>query len=226
MNRMMIERESQGLPPNVSFDQPKNIFRFGEQSIWSTCLLPAGALANTQAFTFSTALNGTGQGFTAALSIAETNQREASRVPNGIAYDVFGVASEIVLAAAGGPDFQIGSVLTADSPEVRDALNVQHNAVLSWFFTQTRIDIAPATLVGSGGGLFGALAQNAAGTATGQLSNGNGSIWLYRKHPVALPGSSTFSIQVNFGSRAPALANPVSLRVTLLGYYKNVIEVA
>ena len=220
---MMIE--GQGQIPPVPFQQPLNVFRFGEQTIWSTLLLTAGAIANQQFRVFSTQLNGTGQGFAAGLSIAETNLKQPGMVPNGVAYDVFGVASEIVLADAGGPDFTIGSTLTADAPEVRDALNLQHNGVLSWDFTQTNVDICPITLAGAGGGLYGALAQNAAGASTGQMNNGAGSIWLYRKHPVALPGTSTFAILVRIGSRAPALVNPTSLRVTLLGYYKNVVEI-
>ena len=62
----------------------------------------------------------------------------------------------------------------------------------------------------------------------GSMQNGNGSVWLYRKHPVALPGNSTFSMLIRFGSRAPAIggAGSVAVRVVLLGYYKNVIEVA
>jgi hypothetical protein len=49
---------------------------------------------------------------------------------------------------------------------------------------------------------------------------------------VALPGNSTFSMLVRFGSRAPALAaaaagnGSVIVRVVLLGYYKNVVEIA
>jgi hypothetical protein len=55
---------------------------------------------------------------------------------------------------------------------------------------------------------------------------------MYRKHPVALPGNSTFSMLIRFGSRAPALApksqsnGSVIVRVVLLGYYKNVVEIA
>jgi hypothetical protein len=218
--------EGSGRIPSVPLNQPQNIFRFGEQTIWSTQMLPAGAIASQLFRVFSTQLNGTGQGFTQALSYAETNLKEPGRVPNGVAYDVFGVSSEICLAAtAQATDFTIGSVLTADAPEVLDALNVQHNTVLSWDFTQTNVDICPMTLAGAGGGLFGALAQNAAGASTGQMNNGNGSIWLYRRHPVALPGASTFAIVLRVGSRAAVLSNPTSVRITLLGYYKNIIEV-
>ena len=50
---------------------------------------------------------------------------------------------------------------------------------------------------------------------------------MYRKNPVALPGSSTFSVELNFGSRTAALpANVgIAVRVVLLGYYKSVIEI-
>jgi hypothetical protein len=49
---------------------------------------------------------------------------------------------------------------------------------------------------------------------------------MYRKHPVALPGNSTFSVVARFGSRAAAIgAQDIDLRVVLLGYYKNVIEI-
>jgi hypothetical protein len=57
------------------------------------------------------------------------------------------------------------------------------------------------------------------------MSNGNGNIWMYRKHPVALPGNSAFGILIRFGSRAAALSTGISLRVTLLGFYKNIIEI-
>jgi len=58
------------------------------------------------------------------------------------------------------------------------------------------------------------------------MNNGNGNIWMYQKHPVALPGQTTFAIQLRAGSRAAAVANnSVAVRVVLLGYYKNVIEI-
>ena len=65
-------------------------------------------------------------------------------------------------------------------------------------------------------------------TADGEyiLVSQNGGIWMYKKYPVALPGNSPFSIVVRFGSRAAAIgANSVGVRVVLLGYYKNVIEI-
>ena len=57
------------------------------------------------------------------------------------------------------------------------------------------------------------------------MSNGNGNVWMYRKHPVALPGNSAFGILIRVGSRSGALSVQTSLRVTLLGFYKNIIEI-
>ena len=93
-------------------------------------------------------------------------------------------------------------------------------------FTQTIVEICPVHLAGAGGGAFGAVSQNAAGANSGAMSHGNGQIWMYRKYPVALPGNSTFSIQLSFGSRAGVIGtNCVGVKCVLLGYYKNVIEI-
>ena len=144
--------------PSVPFQTPTNLFRFGEQSIWSTALLGT-TIANTQTRIFSTANGQVGQGFSNALSIAETNLKEGGKTPAGVAYDVFGVAAEIV---SNSTNAETGGVLATLNQQnntaalVQDALTVQHNAVLSWDFTQTVIDICPVTLAGAGGGLYGA----------------------------------------------------------------------
>jgi hypothetical protein len=221
----IISPDAGPIPP-VPLQQPQNLFRFGEQTIWSTALLPGGsATASTTNRLFTVPIGSTGQGFTNALTIAETNLKEGGRVPSGVAYDVFGVSTQIMQssAAADGGDFN-----TAQDTQalIQNLINIQNNGVLSWDFTQTQVDICPVILSGAGGGAFGAVAQNAAGANSGAMNNGNGSIWMYRKHPVALPGNSTFSIVLRFGSRsAPIGANSVGVRVTLLGYYKNVIEI-
>jgi hypothetical protein len=212
--------------PSVPFQTPTNLFRFGEQSIWSTALLPL-TIANTQTRIFSTANGQVGQGFSQALSIGETNLKEGGKTPAGVAYDVFGVAAEVVSSLT----TETGSVLAQlaqaanTAALVQDALNIQHNVVLSWDFTQTIIDICPVTLAGAGGGLYGALSTTANNTSVGHMSNGNGNIWMYRKHPVALPGNSAFGVLLRAGSRAAALSVQASLRVTLLGFYKNIIEI-
>ena len=223
----MISPGAGPIPP-VPFHQPTNLFRFGEQTLWSTFLFLGGAaLANSVNRTFTTPLGQVGQGFANALTIGETNLKEGGRVPAGVAYDVFGLGAQVLH----GNQALAGAGLTlsqpADTPaEIGDIQNIINNGVLSWNFISTVIDIAPLSLIGAGGGVYGAVSQNAAGANTGAMNNGNGSIWMYRKHPVALPGNSTFSLVVRFGSRAAVVgANCVALRIVLFGYYKNVIEI-
>jgi hypothetical protein len=214
--------------PGVPLEQPKNLFRFGEQTIWSTQLLQNGnAIASGTFRMFTTPLGQVGQGFANALSIGETNLKEGGRVPSGVAYDVFGVAAQVE-SAVGAGDTQLANPIVAPAI-VGDLVNIIQNGVLSWDFTQTQVDIAPVTLAGAGGGAFGAVATADTGTpvTTGHMNNGNGGIWMYRKHPVALPGNSTFAIVLRFGSRAAPVSanNSVAVRVVLLGYYKNIIEI-
>lgn len=222
--------------PAVPFEQPKNLFRFGEQSLWSTQLFAgAGVVASTTNRVFTTPLGQTGQGFTNALTISETNLKEGGRVPSGVAYDVFGIGTQF-LASTGDDDTGGATLSVAINSDglVGNVLNIQNNCTLSWDFTQTQVDICPLNMAGAGAGLFGTIAGAggaAANDFVGSAQNGNGSIWLYRKHPVALPGNSTFSIQLRFGSRAAALTNvaggggAIAVRTVLMGYYKNVIEI-
>jgi hypothetical protein len=225
------------LPPDggmtAPIEQPKQIFRYGEQTIWSSQMHVGGAvIANTTNRVFTTPLGQVGQGFTAALSIAETNLKEGGRVPSGVAYDVFGISCHIIqsdgTADAAGDDLDVPINAAAD---LNNLVNVVNNGVLTWDFTQTQVDIAPIVLIGSGGGAFGAISVSgdgagAAAASAGALNNGNGSIWLYRKHPVALPGNSTFAIVIRYGSRTEdVVTNSIVLKVTLVGYYKNVIEI-
>lgn len=215
--------------PNVPFVQPKSLFRFGEQTIWSSQFLAPGApgIASTSNRLFSVAQGSQGQGFTNALSIAETNLKEGGKVPAGVAYDVFGVGCQIMhgnqVADAGGTM----SIAADTQVLIRDEQNIINNGALSWSFTQTQIDICPVALAGAGGGLFGSVSQNAAGANAGAMNNGNGQIWMYRKHPVALPGNTTFTVLLTFGSRAAQIsaANYCVVRCVLFGYYKNIIEI-
>ena len=217
----------EGAVPAVPFTQPKNLFRYGEQTLWSTQLHAAGgAIANSTFRLFTTPLGQNGQGFTNALTIAETNLKEGGRIPAGISYDAFGVASIVGISTGAADAGDLCQPIDTNA-FITQLLNITQNGVLSWDFTQTQVDIAPMTLIGAGGGAFGAVSQNAAGANAGQMNNGAGSVWLYRKHPVALPGTTTFSILLRYGSRAAAIgaANDMFVKVVLLGYYKNVIEI-
>lgn len=211
--------------PPVPFEQPKSLYRFGELSLWSTFMLVGGgAIANSVNRLFTTPRGQVGQGFVGALTLAETSLKEGGRVPAGVAYDVFGVSAQLLksTAAADGGTF---SAAIDTAVEIADLVNIQNNGILQWNFTQTTVDICPVYLAGSGGGTGGSISTGNAADL-GNLNNGFGQIWMYRKHPVALPGNSTFAVELTFGSRAAAIsANSVGVRVCLLGYYKNVIEI-
>jgi hypothetical protein len=225
--KMQITRGG-GYPSPVQQSLPKNLFRFGEITLYSTHAFGAAAaqqnLANSVNRLFVTQLGGQGQGFNAGLTASETNLKEAGRIPSGQAYDVFGVAGQVFHWDPTNDDF--GEPITNASAAASGLANVVNNGILAWDFTQTKVFICPLMLAGAGGGIFGAVADSA-GNQVGSLNNGNGGIWMYRKNPVALPGSSTFSVELTFGSRAAALPANVGLavRVVLLGYYKSVIEI-
>jgi hypothetical protein len=211
--------------PGVPSQQPTNLFRFGEITLYSTQLFSPGTqLANSVSRLFATPLGAQGQGYAQSLTKSETNLKEGGRIPSGQAYDVYGVATQIL-----GADVS-GTTVVQDVPfnaagEVAILQNIVNNGVLSWDFTQTVVDICPVMLAGAGGGVFGS-----GNAANGSLGNGNGGIWMYRKHPVALPGNTTFAVLLQFGSRAAAIPNAAettgaAIRVVLLGYYKSVIEI-
>ena len=227
--------------PGVPQHQPSNLFRFGEITLYSTFALgntAAGgfAVANTSNRLFSTPLGQQGQGFPAALGVTETNLKEAGRIPSGQAYDVFGVAGQVLgWDASAGIDqldepfntaAAAGAAATPGFGAVADLQSIINNGVLVWDFTQTQVFICPLMLAGAGGGAFGAISSTANAVNVGSMGNGNGGIWMYRRHPVALPGNSTFGVLLQFGSRASGLAQNVGIavRVVLLGYYKSVIE--
>lgn len=218
--------------PSVPFEMPRDVFRYGENVLYSSYLfLTTTALANGVFRIFSTSLGNAGAGFTNALTVTETNLKEPGRVPNAQAFDVFAVAGQVIQTDATTADGtgMLDAQLTALA-NIADIANFVNGCVLAWNFTQTTIYIAPLSLVGAGGGLYGDVV---AGTAAapganfqiGVANNGNGSLWVYRRHPVQLPGGTTFAVQAEFGSRAATLAaNALILRIVLCGYYKNVTE--
>ena len=209
---------------------PTNLFRFGEITLYSTHAFgqtnAVSPLANTTNRLFTTQLGGTGQGFLQGLSVSETNLKEAGRIPSGQAYDVFGVAGQVSFYNPADGASAISAPITNAALATSGLSTVVSNGILAWDFTQTKVFICPLMLAGAGGGVFGAVADSA-GNQIGALNNGNGGIWMYRKHPVALPGNSTFAVELQFGTRAGTLPAAIGLavRVVLLGYYKSVIEI-
>ena len=224
---VVLGPDAGGQIPVVPLEAPKQLFRYGEQSIWSAQLhLGVAAVANGTFRIFTTQQGQVGQGFTNALSIAETNLKEGGRVPNGVAYDVFGIALQPAHFTAATDGATQGTPVDTVA-EIGDLTNILANGVCTWDFTQTQVDVAPLTLIGAGGGIFGSISQTLNLASAGNMNNGTGNVWLYRKYPIALPGNTTFALLLRYGSRAPAIgANCVSLRFVLLGYYKNIIEIA
>jgi hypothetical protein len=212
-------------PPATPFSQPTNIFRFGENVLWSTQLLGgAVAIANSNFRLFAQPRGAVAQGFANALTIAETNLKEGGRIPAGVAYSVYGIACQTFQSTAAADGGTISAAVDT-AAEVANLTNIQYNGVLAWDFIQTFIDIAPIMLIGAGGGTGGALGTGNA-VDVGNVSNGFGQIWMYRKYPTELPATATFAVNLSFGSRAAAVgANSVAVRVCLLGYYKNIIEI-
>ena len=215
--------------PGVPQQQPSNLFRFGEITLYSTHAFPASTpLSNTSSRVFSTQLGVRGQGFGRVHSKAETNLKEGGRIPTGQAYDVYGVACQIMAGdATAGMTGSIDEPFNDSVASVAGLQNIVNNGTISWDFTQTTVDICPIMLSGAGGGLYGAISSNAAAANTGAMNNGNGGIWMYRKHPVALPGATTFAILIDFGTGAAPIPAEfgVAIRVVCLGYYKSVIEI-
>jgi len=212
-----------GISP-VPFEPPKELFRYGEQSLWSAQALTAGlAVAGTEYRLFSAGIGQSGQGF-AAMSYAETSLREGGRIPAQQSFDVFGIACHIYHGVSDGSSY---AVPTDTSALIGNLLNLQNNSILQWSFLQTNIDIAPVVMIGAGGGAFGSVSQNAAGSNLGNMNNGAGQIWLYRAAAVALPGQSTFNVILRFGSYAAAIsaANRVAVKISLIGNYKTAMVV-
>ena len=204
----------------VPLELPKDVLRVGEQSIWSTTRIAAGAVAAGQFRFFATPLGQQGQGFPAGLSISETNIKEGGRIPAGLAFDVLGIACILQGADVG---------LAAIPDDFQSARTIQRHGVLSWDFLQTVIDIAPVSLIGSGGGLNPMITQTNAGVAAAadmpSITNGFGGLWVYRKFPVALPASSTFNILMRMGNNAPVTVVNYDVKVALIGAFKVAIEV-
>lgn len=202
----------------------KNIVRIGEQAFWSSQrYADAAVVASTEDRVFTTPRGQVGQGFVVGLSIAETNLKEGGRIPSQFAYDVEAIAVQLY--------YQENFPMVG-----ADLRNVLNHLVLLWDFTQTQIEIAPVSLIGAGGGIFGDTADTGAvegglGGSRMNLNNGNGQLWVYRRHPVLLPSNSTFALLLRWGVGATVIdggnnASDLIVRVILLGRFQVAIATA
>lgn len=215
------------MPPNsgqraqASMQLPTQIVRVGEQSLWSAFAFPdTTVLATTDNLLFSTQIGSVGQGFAVALSLNETSMREGSKIPAGLAYDCQGIALQAY--------YQDSRPI--DGADIR---NTVFNLVLQWSFLSTLIPIAPSTLIGAGGGIFGDTADTGAaeggvGGSRVNLNNGNGQCWIYQEYPVLLSANTTFNQVLSWGRFAIAVDGGLGdstlvLRSCLLGSYKQAL---
>ena len=146
------------------------------------------------------------------MTISETNIKEGGRIPAGLAYDTYGVAAVI----KGSGATQCAST---------EAIVAYQNACLSWDFLATVIDIAPVALVGAGGGLFGIAAGNPAANDLAFVNNGTGGLWVYRRHPIALPANTTFNILLRFGGTDATTTAASEIQIVLVGAYRQAVEI-
>ena len=202
---------------------PTELKRYYEGDLWSTFYFAnAAATASTSNRLFSTPIGQQGQGFPAQLSQAETNLREAGRVPSGFAFTVRSLAIEPKY------DDNFGIVRA-------DLLNIQFYSVLSWSFLNTDIEVAPIQLIGAGGGIFGSTADTGAaegglGGSRTILNNGAGQVWNYSSLAVLLPANTTFNMILGFGTNATVIDGGSSnanllARLHLLGMTTTAIPV-
>ena len=207
-------------PMNVQ----KSIVRIGEQAFWSAQRYPdTTAVASTTDRVFTTPRGQVGQGFANALTLPETNLKEGGRIPSQYAYDVEAIAVQ---------PYYFDNAQLASVAGGGDLFNTLNHCCLLWDFVQTQIEIAPVSLIGAGGGTFGGIAGAggaAANEFSGDVNNGNGQLWVYRRHPVLLPSNSTFALLLSWGGSAAAVGagagagHDLILRVILLGRFQTAI---
>lgn len=202
---------------------PTDIKRYYEGGLWSTYYFADGAaLANVTAGLFTTPQNATGQGFPTPLSLSETNLAESNRIAAGLAFTVRSLAIE--------PHYD------DNYPMVRaDLQNLQAYCVPQWSFLNTTIDVAPVSLVGQGGGIFGSTADTGAveggqGGSRIILNNGAGQSWVYGELPILLAPNTTFTLNLKFGSGARVVDGGTNnsnllVRGTLLGVITSAVPV-
>jgi len=234
-----------GQPANMNLQ--KILARIGEQALWSTHAFEADGTTTWGGDydVFATALGSAGQGFARSLGPAETNLQEASRIPNGLSFKVYGVAAHPYGLMQG--DRTGSGAGKAYSLSVADYNAIQAYGIARWFFLTTTIDIAPLQAIGSAGGTFGGgtadtgAAYGGAGTTSMgsqvALNHGGGSFWTYQVYPVQLQAGVTLRVRLSFNTSAPVIdggplvgqnqtpAYDPAIRLMLFGVYENAIAV-
>ena len=205
------------IPGQGGFAIPSGVQRLAEMGLWSTYRFPAGtAITGTVPRLFSVQLGAQGQGFnTAGLSFSETNQQVANQAPGDETYEISAIACEVYGA-------------TNVAPLIGDVRLLQRLGAFRWEFGSVLIDVAPLSMVGAGGGIFGFTADT--GTPVTQANNGNCNLWMYSSVVISVPSTQRFALLLPFGTggQANALAPTaeVQVRCTLFNLSRSAVPVA
>jgi hypothetical protein len=204
------------LPGQGAFAIPTNVQRIAEQGLWSSFRFPAGtSISGTNPRFFSVQLGAQGQGFLSPMSFSETNQQVANQCPGDETYEISAIAAEIL--GAPGVEASVGDIRL-----------FQRLGCLRWEFGSVLIDVSPLSMIGAGGGVFGATANTALGTTF--ANSGNGGLWLYTGVVIAVPSTQRFAqiLAMGTGGQSAALA-PVSetqIRITLFNMSRVAVPIA
>ena len=200
------------------FFPPTNVTRTYEYDLYSSGRFAAGGTVSGQNIgLFNYAQNQAGPGYLGvASSVSETNVDVGGLMPGGQTFNVSAIALEIY-----------GDAGTA--PLIGDVRTVMRLGVAQWKFGQTTIiPIAPVSMIGAGGGIFGFSADT--GTPVTQANNGNGGIWAYQLVVIAIPAMQSWKIELLFGTAGQAAAITVTaatqIRAHLFNYANSAIPVA
>lgn len=208
----------------AGFRLPTEVKRYYEGDLWSSYFFAdTAATANTDNPLFSTAIGNSGAGFPVAwgpMSISETNMEENGRIASGLAYTVRQIAIE--------PHYDDNRAVIG-----ADLRNLQFFCVPIWKFLNTEVPVAPVSMIGQGGGIFGSTADTGAaegglGGSRVALNNGAGQTFVYYELPVLLPANTTFSLRLRFGSNATVIdgglgASDFIVRAHLLGVITSAV---
>lgn len=207
-----------GMPGGL-FAVPTGIQRIAEYALYSMCRMAAGAVVGGTVFRlFSVGQNNTGLGFANPLSISETNMQVGAIAPGNETYEVTAISAEVY--SNGGA-----------APLTTDLRLMQRIGIFQWEFGQTtRIPISPLSMVGAGGGIFGATGDT--GTPTTFANNGNGGIWSYMNVVIAIPATQAFALLLELGLAGLASGATITviqetqIRVCLFNLSRNAVPVA
>jgi len=204
------------IPGQGGFAIPSGVQRLAEQGLWSTYRFPAGtAISGSVPRLFSVQLGAVGQGFTSQLSISETNQQVANQAPGDETYEISAISCEVYGA-------------TSVAPLLGDLRLLMRIGCFRWEFGSVLIDVAPLSMVGAGGGIFGFSADT--GTPVTVGNNSNGSLWMYQAVVISVPSTQRFAMLLALGTAgqiaALAPTNETQIRVTLFNLARSAVPVA